>query len=47
MVNNGCWEDVGMSSWDDAHACIMHASCNMHVIDMSMTLATGYKIMEE
>ena len=36
-----------MSSWDDAHACIMHASCNMHVIDMSMTLATGGEIMEE
>ena len=33
MVNNGCWEDVGMSSWDDAHACIMQHACHGHVHD--------------
>ena len=37
MVNNGCWDDGMTCHDDDAHACIMHASCNMHVHDMSMT----------
>ena len=36
IVNNGCWDD-GMTCHEMMH---MHASCNMHVHDMSMTLAT-------
>ena len=38
MMNRGCHD----MSCDDAHACIMHASCNMHVTwhvtDMSNTM---------
>ena len=43
----GCWDEFMGCHVMMHHACIMHASCNMHVIDMSLTLATGGEIMEE